>query len=83
MAARFGVNFYSLLFKLLDQILVLNEIIAEVVNTNPMKESLPSCFLLVVDHFGSSEGLAAGVAQEEVLDLELGVRISLQLIVLD
>jgi len=70
MAARFGVNFCSLLFKLLDQIIVLNKVIAEVVNTNPLKESLPSCFFLDVDHFSSGEGLAAGVAQEEVLDRE-------------
>ena len=40
------------------------------VNRNPVKESLPSCFLLIVDHFGSGEGLATSVAQEEVLDLE-------------
>ena len=76
MAARFGVNFCSLLFKLLDQILVLNEVIAEVVNTNPVKESLPSCFLLDVNHFSSGEGLAASVGKEKVLDLERIVRIT-------
>ena len=70
MAARFWVNFCSLLFEFLDQILVLNEVIAEVVNRNPVKESLPSCFLLIVDHFGAGEGLATSVAQEEVLGLE-------------
>ena len=76
MAAHSGINICSLLFKLLDQIVVLNEKITEVVNSNPVKELIPSCFLLDVNHFSSGEGLAASVGKEKVLDLERIVRIT-------
>ena len=70
MTARCGINLWTLLLKFLVQIIVLNEKIAEIVDSNPIKESLPSCFLLGVDQLGSSVSLDAGVAQEKVLDLE-------------
>ena len=69
--------------KFLVQIIVLNEKIAEVVDSNPIKESPPSCFLLAVDQFGSSVSLDAGVAQKKVLDLERVVRILFQLYKID